>query len=218
MIKSSLGKWALAATLALILTGCGEREDDIIPRTNNGFADKSARVCLSELSANNISFAALPNKSYGGGCSANNAVSLLNIGTKVTNLGPMTCTLASGFADWTSDVVRPAARKHLGSTLARIETSGTYSCRRVSGKGTLSQHAYANAVDVFAFVTEDGRKISVLNGWNGTAGERAFLRELHSKACGRFGTVLGPNYNRQHANHLHLDMAASRLNGKPFCR
>jgi hypothetical protein len=208
----------LAATLAMILTACGDREVDVIPRTNVAFADKGARICLSGLKSNNISFAALPNKSYGGGCTANNAVSLLDIGTKVTNLGPMTCTLASGFTDWTRDVVRPAAKKHLGSALARIETSGTYSCRRVNGNGNLSQHAYANAVDVFAFVTADGRKVSVLNGWNGSAGERAFLRELHSKACGRFGTVLGPGYNREHANHLHLDMAPSRLGGKPFCR
>ncbi len=218
MIKSGSGKWALAAVLAAVITGCGDREDEIIPRTNTAFANKDARLCLSDLKSNNINFAALPNKSYGGGCTANNAVSLLAIGTKVTNLGPMTCTLASGFTDWTRDVVRPAAKKHLGSPLARIETSGTYSCRRVNGNGNLSQHAYANAVDVFAFVTEDGRRVSVLGGWYGTPGQRAFLRELHSKACGRFGTVLGPGYNREHANHLHLDMAASRLGGKPFCR
>lgn len=218
MKRKGSAKWMLAATLVLALTACGERGDDIIARSNSAFSDKSARMCLSDLKSSDISFAALPNKNYGGGCTANNAVSLLDIGTKVTNLGPMTCTLASGFADWTRDVVRPAAKKYLGSNLARIETTGTYSCRRVNGNGNLSQHAYANAVDVFAFVTEDGRKVSVLNGWYGSASERAFLRELHSKACGRFGTVLGPGFNREHANHLHLDMAPSRLGGKPFCR
>jgi hypothetical protein len=217
-MKTRIKAWALLPAIAIIVTACGKREAQIIPRTNTAFAGKDARICLSTLKSNNISYATLPDKNYGGGCTANNAVSLLDMGTKVTNLGPMTCTLASGFADWTRDVVRPAAKKHLGSQLARIETTGTYSCRRVSGKNTLSQHAHANAVDVFAFVTESGRKVSVLNGWNGTMGERAFLREIHSKACGQFGTVLGPGFNRQHANHLHLDMAASRLGGKPFCR
>jgi hypothetical protein len=217
MIKNGSQKWALTFALACIISGCGEREE-IIPRANNAFVNKSARMCLSELQSNNINFSPLPNKNYGGGCSANNAVTLLDIGTKVTNLGPMTCTLAAGFADWTRDVVHPAARKHLGSKLARVETSGTYSCRKVSGSGSLSQHAYANAVDVYAFVTEDGRRVSVLAGWHGSKGERAFLRELHAKACGQFGTVLGPAYNRQHANHFHLDMAASRMGGKSFCR
>ncbi len=222
MISIKFAKWAfsavIAVTIAGALAGCGKREAEIIPRTNTAFAQKSSRICLSELKSNNISFAALPNKSYGGGCNANNAVSLIDIGTKITNLGPMTCSLASEFADWTRDVVRPAARKHLGSGLARIETSGTYSCRRVQGSGNLSQHAHANAVDVFAFVTDDGRRVSVLKGWNGTTGERAFLRDIHSKACGQFGTVLGPDFNRQHVNHLHLDMAASRLGGKPYCK
>jgi hypothetical protein len=218
MIEQALAKWMLALVSVMVLTACGGRDDDIIPQSNAAFSDKSARMCLSNLKSNDILFAALPNKSYGGGCTANNAVSLLDMGTKVTNLGPMTCTLASGFAEWTRDVVRPAAKRHLGSALARIETTGTYSCRRVNGNGNLSQHAHANAVDVFAFVTQDGRKVSVLNGWNGRANERAFLRELHDKACGRFGTVLGPDYDRQHANHLHLDMAPSRIGGKPFCR
>jgi hypothetical protein len=204
--------------LSLSIGGCVPRGNKVESSQNNAFSGKDARMCLSNLKSNNVSFAALPDKNYGGGCSATNSVSLLNIGTKVTNLGPMTCTLASGFTDWTRDIVRPAAKKFLGSGLARIETSGTYSCRRVGGNGSLSQHAYANAVDVFAFVTEDGRKISVLGGWNGNADEQKFLRHLHKEACGRFGTVLGPSYNREHANHFHFDMAASRINGTPFCR
>jgi hypothetical protein len=183
---------------------------------NHAFSDKDARICLSDLKSHKISFAALPNTNYGGGCTANNAVKLIDFGTPTTNLGPMTCGLASSFADWTRDVVRPAAIKYLGSSLARVETSGTYSCRRVSGSGSLSQHASANAVDVFAFVTADGRKISVLGGWNGNSNEQKFLRKIH--ADGQFGTVLGPSYNREHANHFHLDMAQSRLGGNPFCR
>ncbi len=204
--------------LSLALGGCVPRSGKVESSQNNAFSGKDARMCLSTLKSNNVSFAALPDKNYGGGCNTANTVNLLNIGTRVTNLGPMTCTLANSFTDWTRDIVRPAAKKFLGSGLARIETTGTYSCRRVGGNGNLSQHAYANAVDVFAFVTDDGRKVSVLTGWNGNADEQKFLRHLHKEACGRFGTVLGPAYNREHANHFHFDMAASRMNGTPFCR
>lgn len=34
-----------------------------------------------------------------------------------------------------------------------------------------------------------------------------FLREAHTTACKYFGTVLGPEANRDHQNHFHLDMA-----------
>ncbi len=34
-----------------------------------------------------------------------------------------------------------------------------------------------------------------------------FLRAVHDAACGRFGTVLGPEANEYHRNHFHLDMA-----------
>jgi hypothetical protein len=82
----------------------------------------------------------------------------------------------------------------------------------------LSEHAFANAVDVSAFVLRDGRRVSVLNGWRGSPKERAFLRRLHQSACKRFGTVLGPEYNAAHANHFHFDMAKSMRNGTAYCR
>lgn len=34
-----------------------------------------------------------------------------------------------------------------------------------------------------------------------------FLRQIHASACRTFGTVLGPEANNAHRNHLHLDMA-----------
>lgn len=38
-------------------------------------------------------------------------------------------------------------------------------------------------------------------------GRAAFLRFIHDSACRTFGTVLGPEANRAHRNHLHVDMA-----------
>ena len=140
---------------------------------------------------------------------------LLDIGTPTTNLGAMTCPLARNFAAWAQYAVRPAARKYLGREVVRIETFGTYSCRNIYGgrSGRLSQHASANAVDVSAFVLDDGRRITLLDGWNGAEDEREFLRTLHASACKRFGTVLGPDYNAAHHNHFHFDMS-----GQGYCR
>jgi len=147
-------------------------------------------------------------------------IKLMDFGTPTTNLGAMTCPLASSFTDWARYGVAPAAKHYLGSEVVKIETMGTFNCRAVNGSrsGKLSEHAFANAVDVSAFVLRDGRRVSVLNGWRGSSEERAFLRRLHQSACKRFGTVLGPDYNAAHANHFHFDMARSMANGTPYCR
>jgi hypothetical protein len=42
---------------------------------------------------------------------------------------------------------------------------------------------------------------------------RRFLRQIHAKACGTFGTVLGPEANEAHRNHFHVDMAKRRYRG-----
>jgi hypothetical protein len=44
---------------------------------------------------------------------------------------------------------------------------------------------------------------------------RQFLRQIHAKACGTFGTVLGPEANEAHRNHFHVDMAKRRH--RSFC-
>lgn len=40
-----------------------------------------------------------------------------------------------------------------------------------------------------------------------TAGKLEFVREAHKSACGIFSTTLGPEANRTHLNHFHVDMA-----------
>jgi hypothetical protein len=210
-----------ALILALLLSACGGREGrDVVRHDNNAFKSDASRQCLSKLKAAAVRFSPLPNQTYAGGCQTIDTVKLMSFSTEATNLGAMTCPLAANFTAWAEHAVRPAARAYLNSDVVRIETMGTYSCRNVNGgrSGRLSQHAFGNAVDVSAFILRDGRRISVLNGWNGKPDERAFLRRLHESACKRFGTVLGPNYNAAHANHFHFDMARSMRDGSVYCR
>ena len=207
--------------LASLVAACGGRgEQDVVRRDNTAFADKASRQCLSILKENDVRFTPLPNQDFGGGCRTIDTVKLMSFATEASNLGAMTCPLAENFTAWAKHAVRPAAQKYLGSDVVRIETMGTYSCRKVNGarSGKLSEHAFGNAVDVAAFVLKDGRRISVLSGWSGKADERAFLRRLHESACKRFGTVLGPDYNAAHANHFHLDMGKLMKDGSAFCR
>lgn len=164
------------------------------------------RQCLAKLNSAEIRYSRLPDRSFGGGCDARGSVKLLDVGVPITNLGAMTCPLAANFAAWARYGVQPAARLILGSELVRIESFGTYACRPVAGSGKLSEHAHSNAVDIAAFLLADGRRVSVQNGWNGSEDERKFLRIVRTSACKRFRTVLSPDYNAAHNDHLHFDM------------
>lgn len=212
----------MASAMLASCVGRGGQEQQVVRREDNSFANPSARMCLGRLKSDNVRFQSLPNKNNGGGCRTIDTIKLLEFGTETTNLGPMTCPLASNFAAWARYAARPAARVYFGTELARIETFGTYNCRGINGgggrSGKLSQHAFANAVDVSAFILADGRRISVLSGWRGSRAEREFLRRLHLSACKRFGTVLGPDYNAAHANHFHFDMSESTKDGSTYCR
>ncbi len=173
------------------------------------------KQCVAGLQSLGARFAILPDRSFGAGCSANNAVMLSGAGVPISNVSAIQCPLANALTQWVRGSVQPAARAAFGQSLAKIETMGAYSCRNiVGGRGTgLSEHASANAVDVSAFVLADGRRISIQNGWNGAMDERGFLRAIRKSACTRFQTVLSPDYNAAHYNHLHFDMGHG-----PYCR
>ena len=176
------------------------------------------RACMAELAAAQAVFAAVSDRRDAPGCFVQDSVQITRLagdrdGFHVSNLGPLSCPMATGFAGWARYGVDRAARQILGSPVARIETMGSYACRNVAGTGRLSAHSRADAVDIGAFVLQDGRRITVKDGWNGSREEREFLRIVHRSACKRFGTVLGPDYNAAHEDHLHLE----RGDGT-FCR
>lgn len=130
----------------------------------------------------------------------------------------MTCPTFAGYEVWLRQAVQPAARNLLGSEVVRIEHLGTYNCRRIGNgaQGQWSEHATGNAIDIAAFVLADGRHVSVLDDWPGEAAPAQFLRQVRTAACGSFATVLSPDYNAAHADHLHLDQA-DRMVGS-YCR
>lgn len=82
----------------------------------------------------------------------------------------MNCRLAASMGEWVDKVLQPAAQAALGSRITRILGSGSYSCRNIYGnpKLSLSEHATGNAIDIAAFVTADGRTITVKKAWGPT--------------------------------------------------
>lgn len=180
-------------------------------------------MCLSNLGESGSRFSPLPDRYYGAGCATVNTVQLSGLRGDtgqftLANIGPVECPTAHTLAGWARFGVDRAARQILGSALVRIETMGSYSCRNVAGTSRLSAHSRAAAIDVSAFVLADGNRISVKDDWEGgSEAERNFLRIVHGSACKRFGTVLGPDYNTAHHDHLHLELTTGQTAGG-YCR
>ncbi|WP_294334322.1 extensin family protein [uncultured Sphingomonas sp.] len=158
-----------------------------------------------------------------GECGYANGVRFTGGGSRTIGFSPglgTACPVAAGLALWEWNIVQPEAQKQFGSRVVRIEHFGSYSCRRMYGRttGDWSEHARANAVDIAAFVLADGRRISVLNDWKGEGDKAVFLRAVRDGACRLFATVLSPDYNAAHRDHLHLDQAARGEMGWRACR
>lgn len=131
------------------------------------------------------------------------------------------CPMVPALERWTREVAEPAARRHFGRRLVSMQVAASYGCRARNQKrgGKLSEHGYANAIDISRFTLAGARTISVMEGWNGSPAERRFLRDVHRGACRIFRTVLGPNADRHHRDHFHFDLARHGRKGTyHYCR
>lgn len=212
--------WAASALAALALLMLVQflawpppEEADLMPE-----ALRAARIdafatdtvaCRAALAGAGFQTEPLPALSDVNGCGYRNAVELTQSVHAYSGPVATSCAAAAALALWERDVVRPAAQRRYGQQIARIELAApSYQCRRVAGRADrrLSEHAHANAVDIKGFTLENGRAVTVEEGWRGLARDRAFLRDVRDGACDYFQAVLSPDYNRAHRDHLHFDL------------
>lgn len=181
-------------------------------------------ACRAALDAAGVRYRVLPSRQEGSQCGYADAVRFIPGGSRRLAFEPAglgtSCAVAAGLAMWEWNVVQPAARRNFGQPVAAVDHFGSYSCRRLYGRdaGAWSEHASANAFDVAGFRLADGRRITVARDWRGNGREAAFLRDVRNGACGLFATVLSPDYNAAHRDHLHLDQADRGGMGWRACR
>jgi hypothetical protein len=155
-----------------------------------------------------------------GGCGGDDLVRLEAIvlpdkrRVAVTPPATLRCPMASEIADWVRSDIAPLTQK-LGSEIATLDNFDSFECRgrnRIKG-APLSEHGKANALDVRAFRLADGRDIGLTD-----RNQPRSLREdvLHS-VCARFVTVLGPDSDWYHEDHIHLDLM-ERHNNYKICQ
>jgi hypothetical protein len=171
-------------------------------------------ACRAALGRATMRFSIMADRKIGADCGFTDVVRADATPIPMSPRPVATCALTAALY-WWQQRLDEIAEAELKSRVVRIDQLGTYACRNINSaaEGRRSQHATANAIDIAAFHLADGRVISVANDYRKATPEGRFLDGAHGAACGLFNIVLGPNYNRLHANHFHLDFGGFR-----FCR
>ena len=102
-----------------------------------------------------------------------------------------------------------------GRKIKRIVTADAYDCRgrnRQAG-AKLSEHATGDAIDLSAIEFVDGGPMRFVD----KADDPALGAALKDSACARFSTVLGPESDGLHEDHVRLDLA-QRRSGYKICQ
>lgn len=131
----------------------------------------------------------------------------------------VSCGMALGLARF-EQVVNEEAKRYLGQEVARVEQGGTYNCRKMARFNLVSEHSYANAIDIRSITLKNGRNLSVLKTFGKTDAEpkrpearfwRAVANRLYDE--GTFSVVITPFFDGLHKDHIHLDQARYRVDG-----
>ncbi|HWK67158.1 MAG TPA: extensin family protein [Rhizobiaceae bacterium] len=143
------------------------------------------------------------------------AVASLGQGIDIAPQAVLNCATAEATARFLAEIVVPASKSVFGEDLVAISHGSAFVCRPRNGTTKLSEHAFANAIDIGGFKLASGRIISVAAATDPK--EADFLSRVRMAACGPFKTVLGPGTDPDHAQHFHFDLA-KRRNGGTYCR
>lgn len=170
-------------------------------------------MCQAVLTQSGFRYTPIEDKVTKPGCGYRNAVRIEATSADVTEPFALSCRAALSLAMWERHVLQPAAHKHFGERVTKLEHFGSYSCRSVYNRpnARLSHHATADALDVAGFIVGEKRRIRVLGDWDQGDTEAAFLADVKTGACRFFDSVLSPEYNAAHRDHFHLDRGAFRI-------
>ena len=82
----------------------------------------------------------------------------------------LNCRTISALNVWIKKKVQPAALKYLKHNVSGMRVVAHYACRRRYGNPNkrMSEHAFANAIDISAIQLGNGRWVSILDKWGPT--------------------------------------------------
>jgi hypothetical protein len=219
----------LAGALGLGVTACGSVPEGgpppnpIFESLRPPAPPPDSGTVETRLAALGVRYQRLAEEGNARGCTVRNGVEVHAIGdVTLTRPALLTADMAERLARWVRDSAQPEAQRTMGTQLAAIDVSGSYSCRNVYGRrfgrrfaGRLSEHAHAKAIDIAGFKFANGQEAEFARHWKAPRGASQFLQSASLGACGTFATTLTPDYDRFHRDHIHLDASQSKESN--FC-
>jgi len=131
----------------------------------------------------------------------------------------VTCTMALSLARLDA-VIQEEALRLFGKRVVRIEQGGTYVCRKMARFRMVSEHSYANAIDLRSLRLENGRTLDIAKAFGALTTEPTlpapvFLRTIARRSYdeGLFSVVLTRFFDELHREHFHFEQARYRIDG-----
>lgn len=181
----------------------------------------SERSCRQQLERLGVTYEDIPSISNGRSCGIEHPIKVTRLsgGIEIKPAAKLNCQVTVAFAQWVKNELAPAARTRYLSGVRSIKQLSSYSCRTMNSvRGApMSEHASGNAIDVGAITLENGHTIEVRKPGFFAFREKSLLNTVRADSCNYFTTVLGPGYNRAHADHFHFDLR-QRKSGHRSCR
>jgi len=198
-----------AAVMALLFTvaACaGPSATPPLPRIS-----RSAQQCLAELDRLGVEYRSEPvAASANPACMVENPVRVTAATIPWSRPAIASCGFVVTFDRFEREAIRPLAKRYLGHDLQAITHFGAFSCR-TTREGRESEHAKGLAMDIAGFELTDGSIVSVKEDWGRRGKARDFLRAVAAEACRYFNEVLTPDSDRDHVDHIHLDLGPYRV-------
>jgi hypothetical protein len=125
-----------------------------------------------------------------GQCGSAAVVQLKRVGAaspvEINPPATLNCRMVVKLHEWVEKSLQPAARETFNAPVRRLVNASGYTCRNRYGSraatAKISEHAFANALDVSAIVLNDGRSIDVLSNWGKTERDLRAIAEAKAEA------------------------------------
>lgn len=150
------------------------------------------------------------------GCGIDDAVRVRSVaGVALSTPAVIDCPTALALSEWVDKGLQPAFKRQ--GKVVELRVAAHYACRTRNNQpgAKISEHGRGRAIDISAFTLKDGRVYTVKESWWRGRGRKP-MRKAYDKACGIFGTTLGPDGDRYHQDHFHFDTA--RYRSGPYCK
>ncbi|MEP4475273.1 MAG: extensin family protein [Lentilitoribacter sp.] len=184
-----------------------------------------AKICEQKLETRRISFKVKTKITDEKGCIVERPIVInqLSGGISLSREMTLRCEVVIAMDDWVKNIIRPSAKLYLNQDVKSLKISTSYHCRTRNNKpgGKISEHGFANGVDITGFELEDDTVINVSSDVDKINNEALRNAKFHAAAragaCAYFTTVLGPGTNITHQDHFHFDLAY-RKSGYRLCQ